>query len=150
MDSKKIWYLGECYVKLELAKRDFRVSGVDMGFNFDMLGQNGAVMEVKTALPSKNRAFKRGKWYIYKNWQFRLDKKQIERVDFVVCVILEDKGEEPVCYFMFPIEHIKKYKKSNHWTVFESDIKGEFKTKKKRDLQKYKNNWDMLINFKNK
>lgn len=147
--TRILGYLGECYAKLEMAKKSFFVSGVDHGFHFDMLCENGLKIDVKASLPSINKKLYRGKWYTYKNWQFRLtNPKQMEVNDFIVCVVFSKIEDPPLGYFIFPIEHIRKFRKSRNITVFESDIKGEFKKSSKKDIFQYFNNWDLIIKSK--
>jgi len=147
--KKSLGYMGECYVKLELAKKGFFVSGVDHGFHFDLLCENGAKIDVKAALPSKNRTFLNRKWYTYKNWQFRISHpKQIEVNDFIVGVIFDNLESSPLGYFIFPIEYIKKFRKKGQLNIYESDIAGKSKKKNKKDLYQYLNNWNLIIKGK--
>ncbi|MBI4362361.1 MAG: hypothetical protein HY558_04225 [Euryarchaeota archaeon] len=150
LDFKRLSYLGESYVQLELARRGFRLLRVsDLGFDF--LGQNGARVEVKTALPSWNRSTKTRagteKLYKYKFWQFRITTPLQRSSDFFVCVVLEQPEDHPRGFFVFPRECVGTLGKSDMIAVFESDLSGEVKKKDKEDRHQYLNNWGLLLEF---
>ena len=140
-------YLGECYTQLELAKKGLKAFKIK-GLGFDFLLENGLKIEVKSALPSFHQYWKKGHFYRYKIWQFRLSSKKQLASDFFILVAFEDLGEEPLGYFILPREIVNK--KTGHMVMFESDINGEFKKVNKMDKHQYFNNWDLIINFKSK
>ena len=142
-------YLGECYVQLELAKRKYMVLRADR-FYFDFMGRNSCRIEVKAALPSKSRALKKGKWYEYKAWQFRLSTEKQHISDVFVYVVLEDINNPPIGYFIMPQEEVAKIGKSNMLFIFESDLKGQVKKENKLDRHQFLNKWDLILNFKKK
>src|SRR2546425_487774 len=103
-EEKDLAYLGENYVQLELAKRNFKVFKIfELGLDF--LGENNSRLEVKTALPSLNRKkYSRDpkKVYEYKQWQFKVTTEKQRDVDFFICVVFEKKDQPPICYFILP------------------------------------------------
>jgi len=139
-------HLGESWVQLELAKRDYYVSKVH-NVGFDFLGENGLKLEVKSALPSKNRKFSKkvNKCYEYTHWQFRVTTKKQQNTDYFICVPFETLSKCPLGYFVFPKEEFKTLGRSDMITVFESDLKGVFKTKNKTDRHQYLNKWQDVI-----
>jgi hypothetical protein len=141
-------YLGECYVPLELGKLGLKVAKVH-DVSFDFLAKNGAKIEVKSALPSRNRTYKEkiGKTYEYKNWQFRITTEEQQQSDFFICIVFENVGIAPIGYFIFPNKAIKTLGKSNIISVFESDIQGDFKKVNKEDKNQYFNNWNLILDF---
>lgn len=147
-DESSLSYLGECYVPLELAKKKLKVAKVH-DVSFDFLAKNGAKIEVKSALPSVNRAYKEkiDKTYEYKWWQFRVTTEEQQQSDFFICVVFENFDLAPIGYFIFPNEAIKTLGKSNIISVFESDIQGNFKKVNKENKNQYFNNWDLILNF---
>ena len=139
-------YLGECYVKLELAKRSIKTLKT-YGFYFDFLTQNNCRVEVKAALPSKNRTFKKGKWYEYKYWQFRLSHSK-QQADFFVCVVFDTLEKPPRGIFIFPRTALATLESSQGFSIFESDLTGDFKKQNKIDKVQYLNNWQQILSFK--
>jgi len=146
--KKDLGYLGECYVQLELAKRNFKVFKV-FNLGFDFLGENNARIEVKTALPSLNRSYKEkvNKIYEYRYWQFKLSTEKERNSDFFVCVVLEDLEKPPLGYFIIPKNAVGSLGRSDMIAIFDSDIKGEFKKANKEDKHQYFNNWNLILNF---
>lgn len=142
-------YLGECFVQLELAKRKLKVVKLH-GLSFDFLAENGAKLEVKSALPSLNKSYKEkvGKTYEYKFWQFRLSDPAQRQSDFFICVVFEKIDQNPLGFFVFPREAVKTLGKSDLISVFESDISGNFKKVNKENKHQYFNNWELILNFK--
>ncbi|MDI6806985.1 MAG: hypothetical protein QMD14_04210 [Candidatus Aenigmarchaeota archaeon] len=142
-------YLGECYVQLELAKRRFKTFKM-FNFSCDLIGENWAKIEIKSALPSWCRAYKEkvNKTYEYKHWQFRVTTEGQRESDFFICVPFESLDQPPLGFFIFPRGSLKTLGKSDIISVFESDIKGYFKKSNKENKFKYLNNWDLILKFK--
>jgi hypothetical protein len=94
---RKLSYLGECYVQLKLAKKGFRVIKLS-GFPFDFLGENGAKLEVKAALPAWGRKYvaRVNKTYRWKKWQFRISTQNQRASDFFICICFETIERPPV------------------------------------------------------
>lgn len=143
---RSLSYLGECYVQLELAKNNYMTLRADR-FYFDFLGQNGCKIEVKTALPSKNRALKKGRWYEYRAWQFRLSTEKQHIADFFVYTVFEEMSKPPIGYFIIPQEEVAKIGPSNMLVIFESDLTGDFKKENKINRHRYLNKWEQILTF---
>ena len=144
---KELAYLGESYVILELAKRNYKVQKTTQeGFYFDLLGQKGCRIEVKTALPGKCERTKHGKLYSYKHWQFNLSHPKQANNDFYIYVAMENTNLPPLGFFIFPNQELKSLKFSGMVSIFESDFNGKKYRKNKLDRKQYLNNWGLLIN----
>lgn len=148
-NSKIFGYLGECFVQLELAKKNFKVFKI-FELGFDMLGQNNARLEVKTALPSMSNSYKEhvDKTYRYKIWQFKLTTERQRDTDFFVCVVFDNLDQPPIGYFVFPRDVVLSYGECGLFTVFESDISGDIKKVNKMNKHQYFNKWEPILNFK--
>ncbi len=143
--KEDIGYLGEVWVQLELARRGFYVSRV-YGLGVDFIGENGVRIEVKSALPSKNRAIKKGKIYEYVHWQFRVTTELQKSADYFVCVPFSAE-KVPLGFFVFPRKEFTTLGKSNMITIFESDLRGLFKFRNKKNKHKFLNNWDLILRY---
>ena len=141
-------YLGECLVQGELAKRNFRVMRAT--FSFDFLGENGSRIEVKAALPSRTSKLRKGRFYEYKIWQFRLTTEKQQDCDFFVCVPFDVDGKTPLGYFIFPRHSINTLGKSNTISVYETDLSGNSKVRNKMNRNQYMNSWDLIFSFNKK
>ena len=141
-------YLGESYVRLELAKRSYKVISSVPGFYFDLLGQDGKKIEVKTATKSATKKTKNGKHYDYTVWKFRLSlEQQKKHPDFYVCVLFENPDNAPIGYFVFPKGSLKVYdegSKSGILYLYESDLSGQVKMEGKLDRHQYLNKWSLI------
>ena len=148
---KKIGYLGECYVILELAKRGIFAQKVYDLFDFDLLVNKGLKVEVKTSSihQVKNSIRKNGDYKLASIWQFRNYENQgyengrIKRptkkgrdrhCDFYVFVCLDKLGQ-PLKYFIVPSNIIN--------TKECITIRSE--PKKPYELSIFENRWDLLI-----
>jgi len=144
-------YLGESYVRLELAKMGYKVLGTTPGFFFDLLGEDGKKIEVKTATPSTSTSNRHGNLYQYKQWQFRLSSpKQATNPDFYVCVLINNVKDPPIGYFIFPKDSIETYAKdrSGIISIFESDLEGKVKMVNKLNRHQYLNKWGLITEKK--
>ena len=142
-------YLGECYVRLELAKREYKVISSAPGFYFDLLGQNGKKIEIKTALKSMSKKTKEDKHYDYIVWKFRLSlEQQKQHPDFYVCVLFEELDKVPIAFFIFPKGTLAAYdgKGSGMLFLYESDVHGLVKMVGKMDRHQYLNKWELITN----
>lgn len=147
MEDRDLSRLGELYVQLELIKRGFRTLKVfDMGY--DLLGENGEKLEVKTALPnlsaSRKRRGEKVYTYTYRKWLFRITTERQKKSDFFVCVVLTDVQTPPREFFVFPRGAVSAIEKSGLFVLYESDIDGEFKRSNKLDRHRFMNRWDLL------
>ena len=146
---KLLGHLGECYVITELLKKRFRTYKVSEGFYYDLLGENHAKIEVKTALPTKSKKIACGRNYEYKVWTFNFsDQKQNGKSDFYVYVLLDDFEKNPIAYFVYPKEEHPNLSGSGNVGIYESDISGFIKKKNKMDRHKYLNKWDLILDWK--
>lgn len=152
---KKIGYLGECYVILELAKKGIFAQKVYDLFDFDLLVNQGLKVEVKTSSINqvKSSVRKNGDYKLANIWQFRnyenqsYDKGRIKRpttkgrnreCDFYVFVCL-DKFDKPLKYFIVPSNIIKT----------KECITIRCEPKKPYELSIFENRWDLLENQSN-
>lgn len=144
-------YLGECYVRLELAKRGYKVISTVPGFFFDLLGHDGKKIEVKTATKSLSKKNKNGENYDYVVWKFRLSlEQQKQHPDFYVCVLMEDLEQAPISYFIFPKGSQEVYTESNKsgiLFIYESDLKGLLTKENKLNRYQYLNRWDLIASL---
>ena len=141
-------YLGECCVKLELAKRGYKVVNSVPGFFFDLLGQDGKKIEVKAALKSLSKKTKGDKSYNYPVWKFRLSlEQQKTHPDFYVCVVLESLEKPPLGYFIFPKGSLEAYteNRSGMLFIYESDLTGLVKMENKLNRHQYLNKWELIV-----
>ncbi len=145
---KKLAYLGECYVQLELAKYGFRTDILSKGFYCDLIGENLCRIEVKTALPGLSKKTVRGKSYSYKSWQFRLSHPKQSANDIYVYVLLEGVKQLPIAYFILPRSAVTTREKSGVTSFYESDLNGTFYRKTKIDKNEFLNNWNIILNWK--
>ena len=152
---KKIGYLGECYVILELAKKGIFAQKVYDLFDFDLLVNQGLKVEVKTSSINqvKSSVRKNGDYKLANLWQFRnyenqsYDSGRIKRptrkgrdrqCDYYVFVCL-DKLDKPLKYFIVPSEIIKT----------KECITIRCEPKKPYELSIFENRWDLLENQSN-
>lgn len=148
---KKIGYLGECYVILELAKKGIFAQKVYDLFDFDLLVNQGLKIEVKTSSINqvKSSVRKNGDYKLATLWQFRnyenqsYDGGRIKRptrkgrdrqCDYYIFVCL-DKFDKPLKYFIVPSEIIKT----------KECITIRCEPKKPYELSIFENRWDLLI-----
>lgn len=136
----EIGELGECYVRLELAKRKINCMKVNFRFDYDFLLQDGKKLEVKTATLRQ-----KGKKYTWKVWQFGntshaprkingklkwVNEKRDRFCDFFIFLCLDDKFK-PKRYYIIPKKEIGKR------TVIDIGITGG-------KWQKWKDRWDLI------
>jgi len=147
--KRYLGYLGEAYVQLELAKRNFRVFKT-MYSGIDFIGENGVRIEVKTALAYRKREIKRknNKIYTYRRLkcQFRILEKQTNS-DVFVCVVMKNVLEPPIAYFVIPKEYVTSLGKSNMIVIYRSDLTGHSKVKGKVKLNIFKNNFKIITEY---
>lgn len=148
---KKIGYLGECYVILELAKKGIFAQKVYDLFDFDLLVNQGIKVEVKTSSMNqiKNSIRKNGDYKLANIWQFRnyenqnyengkvkrpTKKGRNRQCDYYIFVCL-DKLSNPLKYFIVPSNIINT----------KECITIRCEPKKPYELSIFENRWDLLI-----
>ena len=129
--TKRLGFIGECYVMLELAKRGTYSQKLYDVFDYDLIVNGGIRLEVKTSKivihKDKRRNTER------KLWSFmNFNKKR--RCDFYVFVCL-DNNNLPEKFYVIPSFIINVV--SNCIT-----IPREYKRKKR--FERYENNWGIL------
>lgn len=136
----KLGYLGECYVILELAKRNMFSTKLHDRFDFDLITNNGLRIEVKTAKLSEKYypLRKDGNITIYNRWIFRnggkVEKDNISRnCDFYIFVCL-DILNNPIKYFIIPSKIVDK----------KQTIAFPHKSKKYSQWSDFENKWDLI------
>ena len=135
---KRVGEIGECLVRLELAKRNIYVNRMNLFCGFDYYSSNGFRIEVKTA--RVGRAFTTSKYnkkYYQEHWQFLINKKLRDyKYDFLILVCL-NKEEEVERYYIIPTNELN----------LKGSISVHKSTKYIRNnkFEKYKNNWGLLV-----
>lgn len=152
---KKIGYLGECYVILELAKKGIFAQKVYDLFDFDLLVNQGIKVEVKTSSMHqvKSSIRKNGEYKLANIWQFRnyenqnyeggrvkrpTKKGRNRKCDYYIFVCF-DKFSKPLKYFIVPSEIINT----------KECITIRCEPKKPYELSIFENRWDLLTDYTN-
>ncbi len=132
MDRKLFGYVGECYAKLELAKRGIYCQKMnDNGFDFDFICSNGLKIEVKTSGGIMTTDKRKNN---YKRKIFAFTNQRNERgVDFYIFITISGLD---IDYYIVP-ESVVKNKDMMTIPAIPKD-------KEKCLILKYKERWDLL------
>ena len=148
--KRKIGYIGELNVMLELTKRGIFCSKLDPLHDYDILTEGDIKIEVKSG---RLCILKNGSGYTSEGWQFGNHKTYLEsnegilkskrekrdrRCDFFVCVCFGSLEDDftPLAYYIIPKEDF-----GGNQTMF---IRRTFRDSK---WEGYCNNWDLITSI---
>ncbi len=143
-DQKMLGYVGECYVKLELAKRGLYAQRMHKDFlqDYDLLLSNGLTVEVKTssiiiAKDHRRKNYSREVWG-FNNYKRVDGGKMVGRhreCDYFILVCM-DKKSKPIRYLIVPSMII-----SSRQAI---TIPVKRKLTKEFSIDEYENKWEFL------
>lgn len=148
-------YIGECWVRYQLARRGIRTAIIPNEFaSYDLLTRGGNRIEIKTGRPVVGkRPYDRNPKIIYKweKWTFNNQKNRFQYkngkilnkckanktiFDFFVCVCM-DKNKNPIKSYIIPYEVVKNKKSLC------IPLKARWKSKQKQ-YDKYLEKWEQV------